>query len=176
MRCCTLLGHRNPDWRFIIKAGKYWIHGKMVQQRWVFQKTESWNKDFRMTSKRMCLLLYFSTDHPFPSFIFFFLFLKLKCSWMKWVFFWTHQLMKMSLEKMAWFANTEVCKAGFGILKRTSSRHPPHPPPSTILHLPFFLCSGQEMKIILSTEKINFEKHSEILVQPRDGIKTVTAS
>lgn len=29
------------------------------------------------------------------------------------------------------------------------------------------------MKIILSTEKINFEKHSEILTQPRDGIKTV---
>jgi len=104
--------------------------------------------------RNTCLLLYFSTDltdHPFPSFISFFLFLKLK--WLlDEVSLWTHRLMKMSLENMAWFANTEVCKAGFVILKRTSSL-PALPPTLTILHLPFFLCSGQEMKVIVSKEK-----------------------
>lgn len=150
MRCCTLLGHRNPDWQFMIRAGKYWIYGKMVQQRWVFQKTESWSKDFRRTSKHTRLLLYFSADlqslrflPSFPSF----LFLKLKCSWMKRVF-WTHQLMKMSLEKMAWFANTEVCKAGFIILKRTSSLPIPAPTthPFPIPHLPFSCVQGRKRR------------------------------
>lgn len=71
--------------------------------------------------------------------------------------------------------NTEVCKAGFIIPKRPSSL-PALPHALTVLHLPFFLCSGQEMKVIVSKEKINFEKHSEILIQPQDRIKTVMAS
>lgn len=64
--------------------------------------------------------------HFLPLFLSFFLFLKPKCSWMKWVF-WTQQLMKMSLEEMAWSATAHVGKAGFGTLKRTSSLPIPAP-------------------------------------------------
>lgn len=57
-----------------MEAGKYWIHGKMVQTRWVFQKTESWRfqNDFNTQMSLLCSSTNWSPISFLSSFLSFF--------------------------------------------------------------------------------------------------------
>lgn len=108
-------------------------------------------EDFRMTSTHRCLCFVpLPTDHPFPSFLFSLSFPKAD----------------VLLGEVS--EHRGVCGAGLGLSTQ------PLLLPSSPAHscsFPSSRVQGRKWTSFILGKKINLEKHSELLLHPRDGME-----